>query len=672
MKENRPVIKITLFVVICMVVFCGLSLFVQPVWKEWNNYDTIYGFYEQPENTIETVFLGASVTVNGIIPMQLYEEYGISAYNLGTEQQPMLISYYWLQEAYRLHPETLKTVVLDMSMLRRLPWKEFYRKAVDSMKWSAVKYNAVKAYSDSLNERFSYLIPLFGYHDRWADLGKTDFEKIGYEASAYTKGYNFSTEMYLDSEGYSKVWVPKSYSIYDGVTAREPIENEAREYCEKIIDFCKDKQIELILIKTPQYGWLASEHNTTQDIADSNGLEFIDFNYVPYMDEIDYNCAADNVDSDHMNYYGASKLTKWFGEYLTKECEVTDVRGNEKYDFMEAELEKYHKNVTAVVELKETDNLSDYLEKAITMENCTVLLALKRDASMKMTKEQRDSVAKLGLEKLAEITYGDSYVAVIEDGKVIEEQLQFWDSEAYENGEDVQNGKHISFTGTTKSNNKYTLISGGVMQGNDVSCIIDEKEYFADVRGMQAAVWNNEKEAIIDVAVFDLYASPVRVVVNEASLDKALEQGYCYETLPDELKNLYLYARRKENYEMAAKLEVNEKENNIYDFLDTYWGKNNYVIFASAGDVSYIAVINEGKVLDLQEGQPGELISAVGIDYEVISGKNTSLIKVKGTEYSMQEKGMNIIVYDSLLGEVVDNEVFDTRNVIEYISERNR
>ena len=109
--NKQQILKMTTFIIIGALLISGISYFSQPAWKDWNNYDTVHGFYEEPENTIETVFLGASIVINGITPTELYEDYGICAYNLATEQQPVLASYYWLEEAERLHGDTLKTVV---------------------------------------------------------------------------------------------------------------------------------------------------------------------------------------------------------------------------------------------------------------------------------------------------------------------------------------------------------------------------------------------------------------------------------------------------------------------------------------------------------------------------------------------------------------------------------
>ena len=100
--------RVIAFATIALLLVTYLGKLFQPVWLDWNNYNTLHGFYEEPENTIETVFLGSSVMINGISPMVLYEDYGMCSYNLRTEQQPMLISYYWLEEAYKHHSQTMK------------------------------------------------------------------------------------------------------------------------------------------------------------------------------------------------------------------------------------------------------------------------------------------------------------------------------------------------------------------------------------------------------------------------------------------------------------------------------------------------------------------------------------------------------------------------------------
>ena len=177
-SKGTSVMKAVLFILIFALIFCGISRLFQPVRYTWSNYDTVHGIYEEPKNTIEAVFLGPSVMANGIIPIEMYADHGIVAYNRGLEQQPTLVSYYWLKEAYRLHSDTLKIAVLDVGGLRRDVSIAYYRKGLDAMKLSSAKIEAVREYAGgSLSDAISYLVPLFSYHSRWPHLVKNDFTK---------------------------------------------------------------------------------------------------------------------------------------------------------------------------------------------------------------------------------------------------------------------------------------------------------------------------------------------------------------------------------------------------------------------------------------------------------------------------------------------------------------
>ena len=77
--------------------------------------ETYRGFYKMKKNTIDVLFLGSSHTASGFNPQDLYNEYGIRGYNLGSNSQNLWVSYYWLREA--LQYQSPKVVVLDCYML---------------------------------------------------------------------------------------------------------------------------------------------------------------------------------------------------------------------------------------------------------------------------------------------------------------------------------------------------------------------------------------------------------------------------------------------------------------------------------------------------------------------------------------------------------------------------
>ncbi len=679
-------LRIIIFVLVAMVLFYEINILMQPVWLEWNNYDRTQDFYEQPGNTIETIFLGASVTVNGIAPTELYEDYGICSYNLGTEKQPMLASYYWMEEAYRLHPETLKTFVLDVSMLRQDTDESFLHKALDAMQFSRVKLNAVKDYAKDFSEVFSWFIPVFTYHDRWSSLTKEDFEKYGYNTSSGTRGYHFALGKLLDSNSASEITVP-TYLVDEEAEPAE-FNEEALVYFKKMVEFCNWKGIKLVLIKTPVLNdWDSSEHNAAMKVAEKYQLDFFDFNFYPYIDEIHYNNATDSVEGKHMNYYGAKKLTAWLGNYLTQYCGNTDVRGNETYAFMETEVEEYNRHILRA-ELGDIEDVSEYLQVLYDKRDVTILITVKDDAAKSLSQEQRDRFALMGLEKLSALAYRDSYLGVIVNGEVIYEESKHLDKEA----EDAEKSELISsYEGTLADGSSYAIISGGHYLGNISSCIIDGKDYSVNTRGLNIIVYDNKRQKVMDTTVFNTGESATRIPEN-AEKALVMAEGTDFARLSDTLQQLALYNRSCANVKKAIALKEDIGEDGFLQYLKEFWGDENYMIFLSVKDDaarsldkdarsifrkmgleelaelerrdSYLAVVKGGDVLTEVRDHGETPITLGGNGYTLVSGGmdsgNKSSIEINGEEYSAGGRGINVVIYDTALHIVVDTVSFDT------------
>lgn len=694
-------IRICVFVSLFLLITVKLSYFLQPVWREWNNYDTLHGFYEEPDNTIETIFLGASIVANGIVPMELYKNQGICSYNLGTEEQPMLASYYWMEEAYRLHSQTLKNVVLDVSMLRRTPQSSAYQKALDALRLSKVKYQAMLDYAGSLNKALSYLLPIFEYHNRWQALDTSDFKKTSYSIRKYLRGYNFNLDRWFFWDEYTKFDVPVYYT--DESVGEQTMDPEAMSYLNRMVEFCRKHDLKLVLIKTPVIAyWEMTAHNSVESIAKQYDLEFYDFNYAPYIDEIGYDHAWDSIDGLHMNYGGALKFTNWLGKYLVEKCNATDVRQNEKYNFMKEELEEYDKNVTAVYNLKNTEDPVKYIQAASSMHNSIVFISIKDDGVMALSEGQKRGFTAIGLKNLSELTYRSSYIAVIKDGEVLEEQAEFWDQEAYDkrvNAQMAESGEIAADEGQMEpisvegkvGKTSYQVISGGCMMGNISSILINQEEYSINGRGFNIVVYNYLDKEIIDAANFDTFAAPTRIANAEEQLRVALEEGVSYTDLIGDVKKLYLYNRRCDNARISGALNITS-EQGLYNLLEAYRSKEDYVICISAQDDaansldekarkyfadigleelsslkpgdSYIGILDGENMICDRKDHGDAPISEKGMIYTIISGGyesgNISSIKINGEEYSGMGRGLNIAVYDKQLGAVINQATFDT------------
>lgn len=606
------IFRATAFLLVLAMLFACLNYLFQAKSARINNYPTIKDFYNEPNDTIETVVLGASVSYHGITPMELYENYGICAYDLGTANQPVHSSYYWLEEAYRLHEKTLKTVVFDVAGMRSDRNVSMYRLNTDAMDLSPIKWRAISDYTDSFEASLNYLIPLFSYHDRWSELSKADFTH--YDNRDYLRGYYIDTlapNSYFSNYSYSDLGVLAYYPDYG--TDEMELKTESLYYLKKMIDFCREHDIKLVLIKTPGQSIGVSGHNAVQTIADKYGLDFLDFNYAPLVDEIGYDHAVDMRATGHVNYYGAKKLTAWLGKYLVEECGATDVRGVKGFEFMEDELKKYHSKVVDVIKLRDVTDPAEYLPLAFSHEDYAVFVAVKDDAGSALTEEQRQVFASLGLTSLSELSHHASYLAVIDGGVVLHEQEgplpeEEPGSEAEDVGaeedkikndlehitmEDVRQSRGpeeaeeltISYRGELPDGTAYVLTSGGYTLGNKASVKLDGTEYASNERGLNIVIYDKEKKEVVNSAVFDTHSSPIRESGNlEAALASALERTDDYTTLSSDLKKLYLYDRRCENARDLSYLKRSAGDDGLLTYLDGVLSDKDHAVFLSVKD----------------------------------------------------------------------------------------
>lgn len=661
---------------------CLACSFFQPKWFEWNNYDTTHGFYMEPRNTIETVFLGSSVMVNGIIPAVIYDEAGVCAYNLGTEQQPVLASFHWLKEAYRLHGKTLKTVVLDASMLRRVPDMPFYQKAIDNMALSGNKLEATRAYTQSATDFWNHLVPLFAYHERWREIQRADFPNSAREVNQSVRGYHYENRMWIDNEEYSELPTAEYY-LDPGATATE-LNAEAVQYFTQMAQFCRQHGLKLVLIKTPTVAaWIDSDHMAAAKLAEENDLEFIDFNYIPLLDELGFDFGLD-LEDHHMNYYGAVKLSRWFGRYLRERCENRDVRGAEGYAFMDAQLAEYNESIGRTEALRAEENVAEYIGQAMQQSHSVVLISVKDDCAYALTDEQRARFAALGLQALSEVGFRDTYLAFIEDGRIKKEVLGRCPAEP--------DDTVYEYAGRTGDGRICRILSGGAFQGDLSSITIDDVEYSPNARGFNIVVYDKARQRVVDATSFDTCVSTLREGDIAETLQRAREDGTPYYELPDRARKAWMYDRRSENSKYEAYWELFCADDQLFEYMAPYLQNRDYVICIAVEDEaanaldaaarerlrrmglvelpqleyqdSYIGVIDDGKVCFEQRDHGRAPITYEKYAIQIVSGGgesgNTSSMLVDNQDFCPLGRGLKITIYDKALRQVVSQAAFDT------------
>ncbi len=108
----------------------------------------------------------------------------------------------------------------------------------------------------------------------------------------------------------------------------------------------------MLLLRTPDPTWTVEKHNVIEQCAEKYNVTFLDCNEKNIFEKIGIDWKVDGNDSQHLNYHGASKFTKYLGEYLTANYELKDHRGEKEEEKLGYDFEGYKKYMDNSKELE--------------------------------------------------------------------------------------------------------------------------------------------------------------------------------------------------------------------------------------------------------------------------------------------------------------------------------
>lgn len=315
---------------------CLISLFMlvgamtvsNSVFKDISEHGVIQSMsiYDQPEDTIDVLFVGSSHVHCGVNTAKLWEDYGIAAYDYSSAEQPLWITYHYIIEACKTQKP--KVIVLDFYSPAAFQddYKNKYLYLSDSLYGFKFSFNKLMMMHDSFDGNLDlwnkYFPGYFGYHDQYTDVELEDFGKL-FENYEDFKGFvpRFSVDHYVTVPG----------SLSNGVL---PPSEKSQKFLKKIIDYTKKKGIELYITAVPyalntemmegiaqhedeRYNWLEQYVEGLRE----NGDDHVYFDYsFKHMESFGLLMtgeeAEDMYDAGHVNYYGSCKVTDFYGNDL--------------------------------------------------------------------------------------------------------------------------------------------------------------------------------------------------------------------------------------------------------------------------------------------------------------------------------------------------------------------
>lgn len=474
----------------------------------------------------DVLFIGTSHVANGISPMKIYEDSGIVSCNMGTSRQTIVISYYLLKEACTRH--TPKIVILDASSLffeddgEDATWRD----VMDNMDFSRTKLEFIHEYGkyDGGSGWITAAFPIIQYHSRWNQIGNNDFQKGSDKEYAIMQGVSsrvMGTNVSLESVNANADMVhkEKKYIISidrnnnvteieeDSNLFPERISEHNIQYLQKIMDFCEEKNMKLLLTKIPTRtdyttmggAWTEVKYEMVKNLAAEKNIEYLD---LIYENDPEINWLEDTTDyGAHLNIRGAEKVSAWFANYLIN-IEQVSAQNN---SFFDEQLEKY-KKLRTVATLQSEYKFDSYLQMlAENKEDWSVMMTVVYDGVGGLTDADYQLLDAMNLQLIRRVNPFNSYIAVIDKG-----QLKY----------EVFSDESVSYDGYLAGKSLHIYSSGSVEHASAVISF-GGKEYTGN-SGINFVVYDKESRIVIDSVVFQTYSGEKTAVRNGSTIYSAL------------------------------------------------------------------------------------------------------------------------------------------------------
>lgn len=291
----------------------------------------------QCADTVDVLFFGSSHMFDGVYPMNLWADYGITSYNCAMSASTIPSSYWALELTLDYaHPKLIVFDCYNFTYGTMHSGYSFMAEFFDAFPLSAKKVEAIlDLQQDNLNQKeaMSLLWPFYNYHNRWEELSALDF----------VPEYSLEKGAWLGAN----VALPNPVSLTSEKMALDP-DSPGMEYFVKLIELCRERDICLILtyLPFPADENQIMESNAIYDLADEYGVDYINF---LSEDVVDFD--TDMFDSySHLNSSGAEKITSFLGSYITENYGIMDRRSDPACSVWHEDLAKYQEYRFSLVE----------------------------------------------------------------------------------------------------------------------------------------------------------------------------------------------------------------------------------------------------------------------------------------------------------------------------------
>ncbi|SFU54140.1 hypothetical protein [Butyrivibrio sp. INlla21] len=453
----------------------------------------MYDVYEGYAQNSDVLFIGSS-HAGQLVGRNLWRDYGIASYTIAGNSQPIDVTYHSIVEFLK-HSDP-KVIMVETALIpddnMETPDTEYegriqsdaaFRYSVNYLKLASAQIKNFNLPLKTEGIQLLYKWPLM--HDRYSSLTKDDF---------------VIDTPYLVSDTLPLYSVPEEEAEIVTSEERAPISDIGRNYLDKTIKLCEEKNIHLVLFHTPYPApeTTLAQQNTISDIAAANNVPFIDFNYL--VDEIGFDIHTDQArDLNHVNLSGGEKITDYLGKYLIENYGIKDHRQDPGYETWNKDLKAWQ-----VLQLKEsfekTNNIAEWSDLfAGQLSNYMVILTLSGD----YTSESDGSIQSI-LEKapVPEDFYEKGGTVILYRGNIL----------YYSGGCETYSYSH-KFENAVVSIDRVT--SGSEDSPFEDGIYIWNENYIINSDGLNVTIYDDSLDIVVDSIGVDACPDEGKLIRNE-------------------------------------------------------------------------------------------------------------------------------------------------------------
>ena len=284
------------------------------------------GFYMEEKDSLDMVILGSSEIYNDFIPAKAYEKYGVTSYLYGFQANPVSLWTYQLEEIERTQNPDILVIECNGAGYDKeeLDDPAEVRFMTDDMPLSGNKIKLIR--EKGTEEKLSYYFPIIKYHSHMVPdgdlLNVLLLEKRGFHilrgGQACMLGEDFGTDV-MDVQNDNSV---------------AELDPDGEKHLRAFLERCKASDIKnIVFVRFPHVvtdgNYLRFQrYHRIEQIVEEYGFDYIDFD--DYKAEMDVDENEDFLDCEHMNLYGAEKMTDFFVPYIMEKYHVNPRGQSEK------------------------------------------------------------------------------------------------------------------------------------------------------------------------------------------------------------------------------------------------------------------------------------------------------------------------------------------------------